>query len=77
MFTVSGVAIDMPHKEDSNIVIKPLHPTFAAEVQDVDFTEELTPEIFLEISAAIAKVSQTVNLRQKRQTKSSICDSTE
>ena len=35
--------------------IKPLHPTFAAEVEGVDF-QNLTDETFQEILAAMAKV---------------------
>ena len=37
------------------IVTKPLHPTFAAEVESVDF-ENLSDEQFSEILAAMAKV---------------------
>lgn len=47
----------MPHKENSTITIKELHPTFAAEVHDVDF-QNLTDEQFDEIYQAITKVSQ-------------------
>ena len=35
--------------------IKPLHPTFAAEVEGVDF-QNLSDEVFDEILAAMAKV---------------------
>ena len=50
----------MPHKEDSTITIKELHPTFAAEVHGVDF-ENLTDEQFDEIYQAITKVSRPCN----------------
>jgi len=47
----------MPHAEDGSLVIRELHPTFAAEIHDVDFTHELSPEVFAEIHRAITKVS--------------------
>lgn len=46
----------MPHREDSNVTIKELHPTFAAEVRGVDF-QNLTDDQFDEIYKAITKVS--------------------
>lgn len=50
----------MPHKEDSNgsISITELHPTFAAEVRGVDFSQDISPEVFKEIHGAITKVSK-------------------
>ncbi|KAJ5799708.1 uncharacterized protein N7518_001776 [Penicillium psychrosexuale] len=39
----------------SNISIKPLHRTFAAEVSGVDFSAPLTDEVFKEIHQAITK----------------------
>ncbi|KAK5122161.1 hypothetical protein LTR85_004407 [Meristemomyces frigidus] len=47
----------MPHKEDSttSISITQLHPTFAAEVRGVDFSQEIPPEVFQEIYEAITK----------------------
>lgn len=45
----------MPHKEHLEIV--PLHPTFAAEVKGVDFSEPVSDDVFAEIKAAITKVS--------------------
>lgn len=48
--------IKMPHKEDSNITIKELHPTFAAELHGVDF-QNLDDAQFDEIYKAITKVS--------------------
>jgi len=47
----------MPHAEDGSITIKELHPTFAAEVGNVDFNfNNLTDEQFDEIYKAITKV---------------------
>lgn len=42
------------------ITIKPLHPTFVAEIQGVDFTN-LSDETFSEIVAALAKVIPPFN----------------
>lgn len=47
----------MPHKKDYQLTIKELHPTFAAEIHDVDFTGDLSPEVFDQIHQAITKVS--------------------
>jgi alpha-ketoglutarate-dependent 2,4-dichlorophenoxyacetate dioxygenase len=50
----------MPHKEDSKISIVELHPTFAAEVYGVDFSDDVrgvSQEDFAEIYKAITKVS--------------------
>lgn len=40
----------------SHISVKPLHPTFAAEVGDVDFSSPLSDEVFQEIYQALTKV---------------------
>lgn len=58
----------MPHKEDSSITIKELHPTFAAEVHGVNF-QDLTDEQFDEIYKAITKVSSTVPYSAREETK--------
>lgn len=49
----------MPHKDEGHdqIEIIPLHPTFAAEVRGVDFSQDVSPEVFGQIKEAIAKVS--------------------
>ena len=58
----------MPHKEDefNKISVVELHPTFAAEVQQVDFSQELSPEVFDEIYKAITKVSQREQTEDER-----------
>ncbi|EMC98072.1 hypothetical protein BAUCODRAFT_66647 [Baudoinia panamericana UAMH 10762] len=45
----------MPHREESSLFIKELHPTFAAEVHGVDFTNDVAPHVFSRIQEAIAK----------------------
>lgn len=40
----------------SHISVKPLHPTFAAEISGVDFKSSLSDEVFQEIYQAITKV---------------------
>jgi hypothetical protein len=47
----------MPHKEDSKVYTVELHPTFAAEVYGVDFSQDVSPEDFNEVYKAITKVS--------------------
>ena len=47
----------MPHKEEIELNIVELHPTFAAEVHDVDFSQDLSSDVFGEIYKAITKVS--------------------
>ena len=47
----------MPHKEENKISIVELHPTFAAEVYGVDFSQDITGDVFDEIYKAITKVS--------------------
>lgn len=47
----------MPHAEDGSLVIRELHRSFAAEIHDVDFTHELSSEVFDDIHRAITKVS--------------------
>jgi alpha-ketoglutarate-dependent 2,4-dichlorophenoxyacetate dioxygenase len=39
-----------------HITVKELHPTFVAEVQGVDFSKPVSPEVFSEIQNALAKV---------------------
>jgi len=48
----------MPHKEESQLEIVELHPTFAAEVRGTNF-HNLGSDVFDEIHAAITKVSPT------------------
>lgn len=50
----------MPHKEQNHISVVELHPTFAAEVRGVDFSQELSIEVFDEIYHAITKVSHNI-----------------
>lgn len=40
----------------SHISVKPLHPTFGAEISGVDFSSPLTDEVFSDIYQAVAKV---------------------
>lgn len=39
-----------------HIIVKEIHPTFAAEVRGIDFSSPLTDDAFGEILAAITKV---------------------
>ena len=48
----------MPHKEESKVYTVELHPTFAAEVYGVDFSQGVSPEDFNEVYKAITKVSR-------------------
>jgi len=59
----------MPHKEDGDgrLVIEQLHPTFAAEVRGVDFSQDIPPELFDEIHEAITKVSPTLSHHKTQQ----------
>lgn len=50
----------MPHKEETSISIKDLHPTFAAEVRGVDFSEEIPDDVFQDVQDAITKVSPSI-----------------
>lgn len=45
----------MPHKEQ--LQITRLHPTFAAEVEGVDFSKPVPDDVFAEIQAALTKVN--------------------
>jgi alpha-ketoglutarate-dependent 2,4-dichlorophenoxyacetate dioxygenase len=45
-----------PETEFKTIKIKKLHPTFAAEIEGVDFSKPLEDDVFREILAASAKV---------------------
>lgn len=50
----------MPHRIDSThhyIQVTPLAPTFAAEVEGVDFSYPVPPDVFQEIHNAITQVS--------------------
>lgn len=47
---------NMPHKEESKISIKELHPTFAAEIRGIDFSKEIPEDVFAEVLEAISKV---------------------
>lgn len=51
---------NMPHKDVSELVVNELHPTFAAELHGVDFSSEISPEVFDEIYQAITKVCPPV-----------------
>jgi hypothetical protein len=42
----------------SHISVNPIHPTFGAEVREVDFSKPLTDEVFSEIYSAITKVGR-------------------
>ncbi|KAJ5610227.1 hypothetical protein N7510_006946 [Penicillium lagena] len=44
----------------SHISVRPLHPTFAAEVSGVDFTSTLSEEVFKEIHRAVTKYGVVV-----------------
>ncbi|CAK4031155.1 taurine catabolism dioxygenase [Lecanosticta acicola] len=45
----------MPHKEESNISVVELHPTFAAEARGVNFTKDIAAVDFDQIKKMIAK----------------------
>ena len=62
---VASSIADGPHTS-TNITIKPLHPTFGAELGGVDFSKPLLDETFAEIEAAIAKVLST-SISQQQQ----------
>ena len=47
----------MPHKDEIKLNIVELHPTFSAEIYDVDFSQDVPPDVFNEIYKAITKVS--------------------
>lgn len=42
---------------NATLQVKPLHPTFAAEIAGVDFSQPITPELYKEIRAVVDKVS--------------------
>lgn len=46
-----------PETEFKTLQIKKLHPTFAAEIEGVDFSKPISDDVFREILAASAKVS--------------------
>jgi alpha-ketoglutarate-dependent 2,4-dichlorophenoxyacetate dioxygenase len=39
-----------------HLKIKELHPTFAAEITEVDFSKPISPDVFHEIKSAMPKV---------------------
>lgn len=45
-----------PEVQFKTIQIKKLHPTFAAEIEGVDFSKPISDDVFNEILAASAKV---------------------
>lgn len=45
-----------PETEFKTLKIKKLHPTFAAEIEGVDFSKPIPDDVFNEILAASAKV---------------------
>lgn len=45
-----------PETEFKTLKIKKLHPTFAAEIEGVDFSRPIPDDVFREILAASAKV---------------------
>ncbi len=45
--------LDPPYK---TLTVKELHPTFGAEVHDVDFSKHISEDVFEEILAVMAKV---------------------
>ena len=47
-----------PETDFKILNIKKLHPTFAAEVEGVDFSKPLPDDVFREILAASAKVNR-------------------
>ena len=47
----------MPHKEENSFQVVELHPTFAAEVHGIDFSQEISDELFAEIFKVVTKVS--------------------
>lgn len=50
---------NMPHREDRKFQINELHPTFAAEIRGIDFSEPIPPDVFEQVYEAITKVSMT------------------
>lgn len=40
-----------------HIIVKPLHPTFGAEISGIDFSQPVPDEVFTEVLAAVTKVS--------------------
>ena len=54
-----GLLIE-PETEFKTLKIKELHPTFAAEIEGVDFSKPIPDDVFNEILAASAKVSRSV-----------------
>lgn len=53
--TMPGLLLT-PETEFKTLQIKKLHPTFAAEIEGVDFSKPIPDDVFNEILAASAKV---------------------
>ena len=51
-----------PDREFKHLTIKELHPTFAAEIDGVDFSKDIPHDVFNEILAASAKVSPLASI---------------
>ena len=49
-----------PETELKTLQIKKLHPTFAAEIEGVDFSKPIPDDVFNEILAASAKVIRAI-----------------
>ncbi|KAI9634491.1 uncharacterized protein MKK02DRAFT_16738 [Dioszegia hungarica] len=45
---------------NATLQVKPLHPTFAAEIAGVDFSQPITPELYKEIRAVVDKYGVVV-----------------
>lgn len=73
LLCIDLVSTTMPHKEDNHLSIAELHPTFAAEVRGVDFSHELSPDVFDEVYQAITKVSPTITHTFQRQNPETLC----
>lgn len=51
-----------PETEFKTLRIKKLHPTFAAEIEGVDFSKPIPDDVFNEILAASAKVGRRASI---------------
>lgn len=55
--TVTKARLKMDNDQGfKHIIIKEIHPTFAAEVRGVDFSSPVADDVFAEILSAITKV---------------------
>jgi len=50
----------MVNAQETKLTVKPLHPTFAAELSGVDFTKPITPELYQQIRAIVDKYGVVV-----------------